>query len=165
MADTQLSTDTKSQDTRPEVPRLLLEGQTTISSFSAVTGGYLGSRSIDITKINDIGNTNKVFADSGSYKVEVFHTITATSEFDLFRPVPYQTYYNPLTGVYDFTGQVRRWARFEVRNQHVLVGDIYASTLTIYYFASTNNNTDYDDAGNTQRFVYKIWSVPFTYET
>lgn len=157
MADAYNSTDQKSQDTRPEVPRLLLEGSTTIevADFAAVTGGYLGSISIDITDINDIGNTNKAFSDNATYKIEVFHYYPDTSEFAVFRPLPY-------TKFTDYsTGQVDRWAFFEIINQHVLVDNIYASTLTIYYFADTNAGVQNDDAGEAQGFIYKIWSVPF----
>lgn len=162
MGDQVFTTDAKAQDTRPEVPRLIYEGVASISTFSAVTGGYLGSVSIDLTKLNDIGNTNKAFSSSGTYKIEVFHSYPDTSEFDVFRPLPYQTYYNPASGVYDFTGQVRRWAWWQLVNQHVLVDNIFNSTLSINYFASTNAGTYKDDAGQTQYFIYKIWSVPMS---
>lgn len=167
MPDPHVSSDRLSQDTRPETPRLLLEGRATIptTSFSAVTGGFQGFVTVDITTINDIGNTNKgAFSDRATYRVEVFHIRISTSEFDIFSPVPFIDYYNPSSGVYDYTGQVRHYATFDVVNQHVLLGDVYNSTLTFTYFASHNDGTFTQGAGFSQTFLYKVWSVPFINE-
>lgn len=159
MAEAYQSTDRKSVDSRPESPRLLREGIASIgvADFGAVTGGYEGFVSVDITDVNDIGNTNKAFSDPGCYKIEVLHYFPNTSEFDQFRPLPYTKFSNYSTGVVD------RHAFWEVINQHVLVDDIYVSTLSISYFADTNAGSDNDDAGDRQYFLYKIWSSPFLY--
>lgn len=160
MADIYQSTDRKSIDTRPESPRLLLEGIATIAvaDFAAVTGGFQGSVNIDITEFNDIGNTNKVFSDPATYEVEVIHYYPSTSEFDIFRRIPYTFFSNYATGVVD------RQAYWQVTNQHVLVDNIYVSTLTITYFADTNSGVENDDAGDAQHFLYKIWSTKYAYE-
>jgi len=160
MKDLYQTTDKLPSDTNPQTPRLLKEGYLTIpvADFSAVTGGYIGYASVDITDINDIGNTNKIFTFPATYKIEVYHYNPSTSEYDIFDPLPYTKFSNYSTGAVD------RYAFFQVINQHVLLDDIYVSTLTITYFADTNTGVENDDAGDAQHFLYKIWSTPFKYE-
>lgn len=155
MSLTAVTTDRRSGDTTPETPRLLIEGIATIDSFSAVTGGYEGFDSIDITQVNDIGNTNKNYPSPATYKIEAYHYYADGTEFDYFRPLPYIEFSNYSTGA------VARRITASIINQHTLIPELYLSTIEFAYFTDSISSGVKDSAFYNQYIAYKVFSVPF----
>lgn len=154
MADQYQSTDKRSQDTRPEVPRLLLEGIYTFDTteLEAVTGGFSASTEIDITSINDLGNRNKGF-DPQSLEARVWYT--RKLEFggqieDYMRPLPYVNFNN------FSTGEVAEQATYYIQNVYIVADDLWASYLILTWFVSS--------VTTNASFSYKIYSTVYQFD-
>lgn len=145
MADQYQSTDKRSEDTRPEVPRLLLEGIVSfdVNDFQVASGGFDAQTSIDITQINDLGNRSKGF-DPQTLDVRAwfFTTLTFGGQVDdTYQPMPW------------FSSG--RTATFSIQNVYVIADDLNTSNLVIYFF----NTTAIDVS-----ISYKIYSTIFKFD-
>lgn len=150
------STDRASENTNPQTQNLIAEGSVSITSsdFSPVTGGYLASKTADITIYSpEYGSQD---TGTSTHKLEVWMCIEAGSENEYQRLLPFVDFSNYSTG------QVSVKSDYVLHNNHQAAGTFFSSTLELSFFTDSNSSVSlYGTDFTTYIFYYKIWTPIF----
>lgn len=148
------STDKRSEDTRPESPRLLLEGIIDIdpSEYYSHDGGYITIYSLNITELNDLGNRVKGYTPQ-SLEIKAWKTSVVSPGGQI------NDYFYPLnfTLFDDYsTGAVSEHAHLGITNQYIIGDGLHVSLFNITHWVDTL-------PGRVQSFSYKIYSTIYEF--
>lgn len=151
---------------------LITEGTATMltTDFAAASGGYLGTKTINIDALAAQGPTFVNPSKPGfptpapafsvkAPKIDVIHQYNQTSGnivLTLYDTLPYTTY----TGNLSSPG-ISLNSYFRMINSNDTISNVSTFTFRIYYFTTSNSAGDLSSSYYDQTFQYKIWRPLF----